>query len=183
MKNERHATYFVIIMAFLGCSNPTGNTASQPTSKSDIVCTERGCEGLYSGPEFIEGSDVAHQFSNKMSLEVGDKLKELYKKGRYCSVDFSKITMSTVGMGSGQVVYKLSIPFEPVKEKCEAFTSFDHVGGWNHKPALSERKAQLEGALMDGENLAISELKQTPEGLQEYWIQWKNKDLQAECKD
>ena len=35
---------------------------------------------------------------------------------------------------------------------------------------------------MKGEQLDISELKQTPEGLQEYWIQWKNKIIQIDCE-
>ena len=47
--------------------------------------------------------------------------------------------MSTKGMGSGNVIYKLSIPFVRVSEKCDAYTSFDHVGGWNHSPTLTER--------------------------------------------
>ena len=45
---------------------------------NQIECSENGCEGTYDGPEFINGSDVAHQFSNKMTERVGDKLKELY---------------------------------------------------------------------------------------------------------
>jgi hypothetical protein len=35
---------------------------------------------------------------------------------------------------------------------------------------------------MDGQALDISELKTTPEGLQEYWIQWKNKIKESNCK-
>ncbi len=77
---------------------------------------------------------------------------------------------------------KLSIPFIAVKEKCDAYTSFDHVGGWNHKPSLSKRKAELKKALINGQYLDISDLKTTPEGLQEYWIQWKNKIVQSDCK-
>jgi hypothetical protein len=34
---------------------------------------------------------------------------------------------------------------------------------------------------MEGETLDISHLMRTKEGLQEYWIQLKNKDLQLEC--
>lgn len=149
---------------------------------NEIVCTDNTCEGTYRGSEFVNGSDVAHQFSNKMSSKVGDKLKELYEKGEFSKVDLAKIQMSTEGMGSGNVIYKLSIPIIQVKEKCDAYTSFDHVGGWNHKPALAARKAQLSKALMVGEELDISRLKSTPEGLQEYWIQWKNKETQAGCK-
>ncbi len=117
-----------------------------------------------------------------MSYAVGNKLKALYHSKEYRKVDFSKISMTTQGMGSGHVIYKLYIPFIAVKEKCDAYTSFDHVGGWNHSPALSKRKLQLEKALMKGHKLNISDLKTTPEGLQEYWIQWKNKTVQFDCK-
>lgn len=85
-------------------------------------------------------------------------------------------------MGSGKVSFNLIIPFIRVNNKCDAFTSFDHVGGWNHKPALKYRKNQLQKALLPNHLLNISDLKATPEGLQEYWIQWKNKDLQKDCK-
>ena len=85
-------------------------------------------------------------------------------------------------MGSGTVEYYLLIPFIAVDKQCDAYTSFDHVGGWNHAPELAARKQQLSKALMNKEELNISELKTTPEGLQEYWIQWKNKYTQASCE-
>jgi hypothetical protein len=151
--------------------------------KENVYCNDDSCYGTYSGPEFISGSDVAHQFSNIMSLKVGDKLKQLYKKGLYSKVDFSKIVMSTKGMGSGIVNYKLTIPFVKVKENCQAFTSFDHVGGWNHLPELENRKKSLKGALMKGDSLDISQLLSTKEGLKEYWIQWKNKEIQYKCNE
>lgn len=148
-----------------------------------IKCTNNECYGQYEGAEFINGADIAHQFSNKMSAAVGDKLKELFMKGEYSKVDFDKIVMTTTGMGSRNVVYYLKIPFKRVDTKCEAYTSFDHVGGWNHSPALTARKKQLSNALMSNHQLDISELKTTPEGLQEYWIQWKNKATQAMCEE
>ncbi len=174
-------TILIIGLYFFGCTNTENHQVNQNDVKSNIVCTDSSCYGTYSGPEFEKGSDVAHQFSNEMSAKVGDKLKQLYKNRKYSKVDFSKIKMSTKGMGSGSVVYKLDIPFKRVGEKCDAYTSFDHVGGWDHSPALSERKKQLKSALLIGESLDISELKATREGLQEYWIQWKNKKLQADC--
>jgi len=146
-----------------------------------ISCSETQCTGFYKGPEFIGGDDVAHQLSNKISQAVGDKLKELYKPGAYAKVDFSTIKMTTEGMGSGTVEYTVIIPLVLVNTKCEAYTSFDHVGGWNHSPALESRKKQLSKVLLSGEKLAISNLKSTPEGLQEYWFQWKNKVTQLEC--
>lgn len=147
-----------------------------------IECSDNECHGQYQGPEFVNGSDIAHQFSNKMSAVVGEKLKQLFNKGMYSKVDFDNIVMTTKGMGSGNVIYYLKIPFKRVNEACAAYTSFDHVGGWNHTPALEARKKQLSKALIPNHTLDISELKTTPEGLQEHWIQWKNKSTQSMCE-
>ena len=174
--------YLIIGLCFISCDNYYKNTATYKNIENDITCTENGCNGTYKGAEFIFGDDIAHKFSNKMSNEVGHQLKELYKNENYKKVDFSKIHMTTVGMGSGEVIYSLSIPFIQVVNKCDAYTSFDHVGGWNHSPELSKRKQAISTVLMKGHELDISALKTTPEGLQEFWIQWKNKDVQAECK-
>ncbi len=165
----------LLLLLNLGCFS------SQPPPVTRIICSSQLCKGNYYGPEFINGSDIAHQFSNTMAAEVGDKLKELYDNSKYSKVDFSKIKMTTGGMGTGTVRYVLEIPFERVKEKCAAFTSFDHVSGWNHKPALARRKKELANVLLPDEHLNISDLHRTPEGLQEYWIQWKNKSKQAKC--
>ena len=156
--------------------------ANSPLQDANIICTDNSCEGTYQGKEFIDGSDVAHQFSNTMSAKVGDQLKALYHSGTYSKVDFENIEMTTKGMGSGTVTYYLKIPFIHVDQKCEAYTSFDHVGGWDHTPALAARKEQLKSALLEGHQLYISDLKITKEGLQEYWIQWKNKITQVECE-
>lgn len=169
------------ILLFLSLCSLMFIGGSKPQSHS-IECNDDACFGVYSGKEFVNGSDVAHQFSNHMSASVGDQLKGLYKRGLYSKVDFQKIEMSTQGMGSGEVVYFLRIPFVRVDEKCDAYTSFDHVGGWNHAPALEARKRQLQKALMPGDQLDISSLKTTPEGLQEHWIQWRNKRVQAVCR-
>ena len=174
----------ILMMLFycVGCNKANKKIAQHVNQENEIVCSDNGCTGTYIGQEFINGADIAHQFSNKMSTTVGNKLKELYLKEKYRKVDFSRIKMSTEGMGSGTVVYKLSIPFISVPEKCLAFTSFDHVGGWNHSPSLSKRKLELRDVLMKGHQLDISELKTTKEGLQEYWIQWKNKKIQIDCE-
>lgn len=157
---------------------PKGDKA-QYTSTVD--CNNDSCFGYYQGPEFILGDDIAHQFSNTMSAKVGDQLKKLYAEKNYVQVDFTGIKMSTQGMGSGKVTYKLTIPFQKVNDSCAAKTSFDHCGGWNHAPALIARKNQLQKALLPGDQLDISPLTTTPEGLQEYWIQWRNKNTQAAC--
>lgn len=162
-------------------SNIVSKKTALTKKNHEITCTDIMCQGMYTGPEFINASDVAHQFSNTMSNAVGIKLKELYDKGLYSKVDFTQIVMNTEGMGSGQVNYTLKIPFIKVSSKCEARTSFDHVGGWRHTPALAQRKNQLQKALLPGDQLDVSELKKTKEGLEEHWIQWRNKKKQAEC--
>jgi hypothetical protein len=150
--------------------------------QQNISCDENGCYGRYLGPEFdnLKG-DVAHQFSNSISQEVGKKLKQLYGNGQYSKVNFPQISMMTKGMGSGNVEYMVQIPFIRVQSKCESFTSFDHVGGWGHTPDLTKRKNELSSALLPNDQLDISDLKKTTEGLEEYWIQWRNKDLQKNC--
>lgn len=164
---------FTLIVLLSSCEQKTTPAVenTKPTKPQPIQCSDNGCSGTYIGPEFINRSDIAHQFSNSMSGAVGDKLKELYKSEKYSQVDFENIVMTTEGMGSGNVTYYLSIPFKKVSSKCEAYTSFDHVGGWNHTPALSQRIKQLNTLLLENDQLYISDLKKTPEGLEEYWIQ------------
>ncbi len=181
MKLIQHIALIILLQFSCGTTSVKKQTTTGKNEHS-ITCTEKGCKGTYEGQEFIGGDDVAHQFSNKMSGAVGDKLKELYQSKKYKKVDFSGIEMTTQGMGSGNVTYYLNIPFISVPSKYDAYTSFDHVGGWNHKPALERRKKELENVTMPGHELDISNLKTTPQGLQEYWIQWKNKTVQAECE-
>ncbi len=170
----------------IGCINDNQKVikvkSQNPIDYNQITCDRAACMGIYNGPEFIDGEDIAHQFSNQMAKAVGDQLKVLYEQQAYSQVDFANITMTTKGMGTGRVKYHLTIPFKAVKEKCEAYTAFDHVGGWNHKPALAKRKRALKKALMPGHQLKISALKTTPEGLQEYWIQWQHKVVQSDCQ-
>jgi hypothetical protein len=158
-------------------------------SSQQPICNESGCSGTYTGVEFNGSGDIAHQYSNIITKSVGLKLKELYKSGTYVKVNFTGIKMSTKGMGSGNVIYTVNIPFIGVSDKCDAMTGFAHVGGWGHTPALSTRKQELLGYIPDGKTenvilgnkLDISQLTTTKEGLQEYWIQWKHRDYQSEC--
>ena len=172
----------IAFLHFLSYQKSVKTPSIQTKKEHNIICTDNSCSGSYTGPEFINRSDVAHQFSNTMSGIVGDHLKALYRNGTYSKVDFPNIKMTTKGMGSGQVTYFLSIPFIKVNSKCEAYTSFDHVGGWNHAPELAKRKSHLQKLLLQDHNLDISDLKKTPEGLQEHWIQWKHKEVQKECE-
>jgi len=153
------------------------------------VCSNTGCKGTYTGPEFNSQRDIAHKYSNVITKAVANKLKELFSNGDYVKVNFGGIKLSTKGMGTGNVVYNVEIPFESVSNKCDARTGFAHVGGWNHSPELSKRKKEILSYIPNGKStnvvvdndLDISKLTTTPEGLEEYWIQWKHKDYQNDC--
>lgn len=153
-------------------------------------CSDSACSGMYRGVEFVSeryidrldlnGTDVAHQYSNKMCEYVGKKLKQLYRDSLYSKVDFNRIRISTKGMNgdSNYVEYKVYIPFKRVP-KSQAMTAFDHCGGWGHKPALKKRKHDLLSSpskIVKNKRLWISHLFRTKEGLQEYWIQWQHSD-------
>jgi hypothetical protein len=170
-----------ILLASSTCISNAKKMDVQTLESHEITCTDSSCFGKYIGKEFVNGSDIAHQFSNKMSKAVGDKLKELYHAKKFSKVDLVNIHMSTKGMGTGNVTYELTIPFIRVTDKCAAYTSFDHSGGWNHYPAIKKRKERLSKVLLPVDSLDISPLKTTSEGLQEFWIQWRNKDIQADC--
>ncbi|TSJ39007.1 hypothetical protein [Fluviicola chungangensis] len=151
-------------------------------------CTDSACSGMYRGVEFVperyidqlklNGTDVAHQYSNKICEYVGKKLKQLYRDSLYSKVDFNHIRISTKGMNgdSNYVEYKVYIPFKRVP-KSQAMTAFDHCGGWGHTPELKKRKFDLLSSpnkIVRNKRLWISRLFKTKEGLQEYWIQWQH---------
>ena len=196
MKNiyRSFAFFLCIIVILFSCINDknknNSNTQTLVSMSETPVCSDKKCTGKYTGVEFnnqIEKNDVAHQYSNIMSKAVGDQLKKLYLEGKYSKVDFNRIIMKTTGMskGNNQVIYELEIPFIEVENKCEAMTGFDHSGGWGHPPDLEGRKEDLLNGktnIVLNKALDISPLKTTPEGLQEYWIQWKHNDYQKDCK-
>ncbi|XOV67375.1 MAG: hypothetical protein ACFHU9_17300 [Fluviicola sp.] len=175
-------SFLLLFVSACGSGSKEAQANDFVIKNSQITCDDGGCYGEYFGPEERDGIDVAHRFSNLMCERVGMKLKELYKNGKYNRVRLDEIKMSTTGMGTGQVRYRLEIPFWPLTQKCLSCTAFDHVGGWGHKPALSKRLSELEGELLFDDYLDVSQLYTTPEGLQEYWIQWRHKEVQKGCE-
>ena len=157
----------------------------KPEKDLVLVCNDSFCKVNYYGPEFTihkgEIIDTAHRMSNLISGEVGKKLKSLFDKKKYTRVDLKKIRMTSIDMDNlGSVKLEIFIPFKHVKNPCEASTGFDHSGGWDHNPEIELRKQKLSGIALC-EELEISPLIKTPENFQEYWIQWKHKDFQANC--
>jgi hypothetical protein len=175
-------------LLIFSCSNPkkeVKNTKTKPEKNLVIVCNDSFCKVNYSGPEFTihkgEIIDTAHRMSNLISGEVGKKLKILFNNKKYTKVDLKNIRMTSIDMNNlGSVKLEIFIPFKRVKNPCEASTGFDHSGGWDHDPAIEKRKKQLLGIAVC-EQLEISSLIKTTENFQEYWIQWKHKDFQANC--
>lgn len=181
------------VMGLLNEQQTTTTSYVLPQGHVEPTCTDAGCKGEYKGPQFLksDSSDVAHKYSNTMSNYVGIKLKELYNRGIYVKVDLKNIVMTAdpvqYGENYNQTHVTIDIPFIRVKNKCDAYTSFDHVGGWGHthKINLSGRKSKLSSLLLPGETLDVSDLKMTHknvnESLNEYWIQWKNITTQSDC--
>jgi len=176
-------------LLLFSCSSPkkeeVKTTKVKPEKNLVLVCNDSFCSVNYSGPEFTihkgEIIDTAHRMSNLISGEVGKKLKSLFDKKKYTKVDLKKIRMTSIDMNNlGSVKLEIFIPFKRVKKPCEARTGFDHSGGWDHDPEIEERKKNLSGIAVC-EELEISPLIKTPENFQEYWIQWKHKDFQANC--
>lgn len=181
------------VMGLLNEQQTTTTSYVLPQGHVEPTCTDAGCKGEYKGPQFLksDSSDIAHKYSNTMSNYVGIKLKELYNRGIYVKVDLKSIVMTAdpvqYGENYNQTHVTIDIPFIRVKNKCDAYTSFDHVGGWGHthKINLPARESKLSTLLLPGETLDVSDLKITHknvnESLNEYWIQWKNKTTQSDC--
>ena len=176
-------------LLLFSCSSPkkeeVKTTKVKPEKDLVLVCNDSFCKVNYYGPEFaihkFKIIDTAHRMSNLISGEVGKKLKSLFDKKKYAKVDLKKIRMTSIDMDNlCSVKLEIFIPFKRVKNPCEARTGFDHSGGWGHDPEIEIRKKDLSGIAVC-EQLEISPLIKTPENFQEYWIQWKHKDFQANC--
>jgi hypothetical protein len=176
MKNSMLILFTVLLVVVT--TSVINYSTFNSNNSAGITCNINGCEGTYSGPEFTNGSDVAHQFSNQMADHVGKHLKKLFSQGKYVKVDLKQIIMNTKGMDhTGDVIYHLIIPFITVSDSCQAATAFDHRGGWGHEIT----KAQALNPFKNKKGLSFIELK-TAEGLQEFWMQWRHEHWQHFCE-
>ena len=201
-----HGLGLLFYLILFGCGRPSNDkvrfrlshpedTANRVVEKYKYlidtpVCTDKGVSGVYKGVEFVDskyanrlnltGKDIAHNYSNVICKYVGNHLKSLYRQKKYSKVDLKHVRLSTKGMGDGHdyVEYRIYLPIIRVSKR-DAMTGFDHSGGWGHQPDLKKRKKDLlKGKIVKNNKLYISPLYKTPEGLEEYWIQWQHTDLQ-----
>lgn len=190
MKSKIRLVIFTFLFIVSSCRyekdhSETRIQISSADQFDSIRISDYGIKGIYKGPEFISNKDVkilglknndlAHQFSNRVVYLVGNTLKKLYTEKKYSKVDLRKIKMATPGMDKkGDVEYSLLIPIIRVPKE-EAMTGFEHCGGWDHgiNKELEDRKKKLLTLTTDN-NLYISDLMKTEEGLQEYWIQFRH---------
>ncbi len=160
-------------------------------SSPSINISSNGVSGTYIGPS-QNPNDTTHRFINTIATIVGDELKKLYNKGQWTIVDLDGIKLetiidktlgNTIKNNTGQVEFKVDIPFIQVNNACDAYTSFDRRGGWGHGEGykLDDLKDEVGHLPTKGTSLDISDMKKTPEGLVEYFAQWKNPNYQSHC--
>ncbi|MFM7596272.1 MAG: hypothetical protein ACKO4Y_08850 [Flavobacteriales bacterium] len=184
-----------IALLTLNCSvkkpkKKTKHTTKTELSKSkpnydSIRIDDKGLIGYFRGPEYNEDGDIAHQFSNKVAERVGVYLKERYSKKVYLKVDLAAVRIKTQGLNQvDSVYYAIEMPFKRVT-KCDAFTGIEHCGSWNYQPILllNKRFKELREGLSERCSVGNSayQFYKNEEGFQEYWIQFKHKDYQADC--
>jgi len=184
-----------IALLTLNCS--TGNKENKPTKPTthevvetkptydSIRISDSGLIGYFKGPEYNEEGDIAHQFSNKVADRVGAYLKERFLKKVYLKVDLAAVIIKTEGLNQvDSVYYAIEMPFKRVA-KCDAFTGIEHCGSWNYQPRilLNQRFKELREGLSERCSVGTSayQFYKNEEGFQEYWIQFKHKDYQADC--
>jgi hypothetical protein len=160
------------------------DTNSTPIYDS-IVLNNQGFLGYYQGPEFNEQGDIAHQFSNKAANEIGNYLKEAYRKNTYLKIDFKRTKIMTRGLDQEDSVYYLiEIPFQS-SDKCSAHTGIEHCGSWNYQPKLllnQRLKKQKQSLTKISVGKMDTHFFTSGEGFQEYWIAFHHKDYQNECR-
>ena len=171
-------------MLFVACFEAPSSCARRaPASAHDydhIDVTEAGVQGRYEGPEFVlaaeaerlglRGTDLAHQFSNRVTDVVSSELRRRTSAGAPARVDLDGIRMTTDGMnGFGDVVYTLTVPIVAADAET-ATTAFEHRGGWGHEP---EDPEGWQARVFKHPGAACSPVLRTSEGLTELWCQWR----------
>lgn len=186
---------FLMLLLFTNCTLATSKKETIPVretiNKTKVSCKIENDKLLasYEGPEFLNDRDTAHLLSNLVANELGNHLKKEYSKKNYLKVDFKNTKIQTKGNPqfrnpSEEIVkYTIEMPLIKVKNACDAFTGIEHRGTWARndiETGFPEWIQKLKSQIAVGE--IESQLYSTPEGFKEYWVQFKHKNYQIDCK-
>ncbi len=186
---------FLMLLLFTNCTLATSKKETIATRET-VVKTKVSCKiqddkllASYEGPEFLNDRDTAHLLSNLVAHELGAHLKKEFNKKNYLKVDFKNTKIQTKGnpqfrYPSEEIVkYTIEMPLLKVKNSCDAFTGIEHRGTWARndiESGFQEWILKLKSQIAIG--VVESDFFKTPEGFKEYWVQFKHKGYQGNCK-
>ena len=186
---------FLMLLLFTNCTLATSKKETIATRET-VVKTKVSCKiqndkllASYEGPEFLNDRDTAHLLSNLVAHELGAHLKKEFNKKNYLKVDFKNTKIQTKGnpqfrYPSEEIVkYTIEMPLLKVKNSCDAFTGIEHRGTWARndiESGFQEWILKLKSQIAIG--VVESEFFKTPEGFKEYWVLFKHKGYQGNCK-
>ena len=189
MKILTTISFFIVVTLMISCDskNKENEQKSKKITKPEITInlTNKGFSGKYIGAEFDSKGDVAHQFSNQVADIIGKQLKKSYEKGEFLKVDFKNTKITTSGLDlKDKVEFLIEMPFLKVS-KCDAYTGIEHCGTWVNQND-EKLDARLNEKLQKLTTLSVGNIDKayfhTDQGYKEYWIQFKHKDYQSDCK-
>lgn len=187
--------YLLLLLLFTNCSLSTAKKEKiehkEKVVKSKVYCIIENDKLLasFEGPEFLNNRDTAHLLSNLVANELGSHLKKEFNKKNYLVVDFKNTKIQTKGNPQFRypsveiVLYTIEMPLLKVRNPCDAFTGIEHRGTWARndiETGFPEWIQKLKSQITVGE--INSQLFTTPEGFKEYWVQFKHKGFQSNCK-
>ena len=186
---------FLMLLLFSNCTLTTTKKETIEVRKTNYK-TKVSCKiendkllASYEGPEFLNDRDTAHLLSNLVASELGAHLKKEFNKKNYLKVDFKNTKIQTKGNPQFRypseeiVTYSIEMPLLKVKNACDAFTGIEHRGTWvrnDIESGFQDWILKLKSQIAVGD--IESQLFKTPEGFKEYWVQFKHKSFQGNCK-
>jgi len=184
-----------MLLFFTNCALPTSKKETIAVRTTNFE-TKVSCKiennkllASYEGPEFQNDRDTAHLLSNLVANELGNHLKKEFSKKNYLKVDLKNTKIQTKGnpqfrYPSEEIVkYTIEMPLLKVKNACDAFTGIEHRGTWARndiETGFPEWIQKLKSQIAVGE--IESEFFKTPEGFKEYWVLFKHRGYQGNCK-
>ena len=185
----------LMLLLFTNCTLTTTKKETTEVRKTSYK-TKVSCKiendklvASYEGPEFLNDRDTAHLLSNLVASELGAYLKKEFNKKNYLKVDFKNTKIQTKGNPQFRypseeiVTYSIEMPLIKVKNACDAFTGVEHRGTWARNDIESgfpEWILKLKSHIAVGD--IESQLFKTQEGFKEYWVQFKHRAYQRNCR-